>query len=49
MAKDTILNIRISADLKAELQAAAEREGRTVSGYVTWLIRQAMRDGDQEE
>lgn len=49
MAKDTILNIRISADLKAELQQAAEREGRTVSGYVTWLIRQAMRDSDQAE
>ena len=49
MAKDTILNIRISADLKAELQVAAEKEGRTVSGYVTWLIRQAMRDGAQDE
>ena len=49
MAKDTILNIRISADLKAELQSAAEREGRTVSGYVTWLIRQAMRDDEREE
>ena len=29
MAKGEILNIRISADLKAELQAAAEKEGRT--------------------
>lgn len=48
MAKDAILNIRISADLKAELQEAAEREGRTISGYVTWLIRQAVQRDERE-
>ena len=48
MVKDTILNIRISADLKAELQEAAEREGRTISGYVTWLIRQAVQRDEQK-
>ena len=39
--KTDMLKVRITPDLKAKIQAAAESENRTVSGYVINLI---MRD-----
>ena len=39
--KTDMLKVRITPDLKAKIQAAADAENRTVSGYVINLI---MRD-----
>lgn len=39
--KTDMLRVRITPDLKAKIQAAAEAENRTVSGYIVNLI---MRD-----
>ncbi len=39
--KTDVLRVRITPDLKAKIQAAAEAENRTVSGYIVNLI---MRD-----
>ena len=39
--KTDMLKVRITPDLKAKIQAAADAENRTVSGYVISLI---MRD-----
>lgn len=39
-AQDDYLTIRIDPDLKAALQAAAEREGRTMGNLVKHLIRE---------
>ena len=33
------LQIRISPELKAQLQALAEADGRTISNYIEHLIR----------
>lgn len=39
--KTDMLKVRITPDLKAKIQAAADAENRTVSGYIINLI---MRD-----
>lgn len=39
MAKTERLQIRISPELKAQLQKLAEAEGRTVSNYIEQLIK----------
>lgn len=39
--KTDMLKVRITPDLKAKIQDAAEAENRTVSGYIVNLI---MRD-----
>ena len=39
--KTDMIKFRITPDLKAKIQAAAEAENRTVSGYIVNLI---MRD-----
>ena len=39
--KTDMLKVRITPELKAKIQAAAEAENRTVSGYIVNLI---MRD-----
>ena len=39
--KTDMLKVRITPDLKAQIQAAADADNRTVSGYVINLI---MRD-----
>ena len=39
--KTDMLRVRITPDLKAKIQAAADAENRTVSGYIVNLI---MRD-----
>ena len=38
--QEEFLNIRIDAEMKSALQAAADREGRSVGGLVKHLIRQ---------
>ena len=42
MTKTERLQIRISPDLKEQLQRLAEAENRTVSNYVEQLIRAAI-------
>lgn len=39
MAKTERLQIRISPELKAQLQKLAEADGRTVSNYIEQLIK----------
>ena len=36
--KTDMLKVRITPDLKAKIQAAADAENRTVSGYIVNLI-----------
>jgi predicted DNA-binding protein len=42
MAKTERLQIRISPDMKSELQKLAEADGRTVSNYIEQLIKNAI-------
>jgi predicted DNA-binding protein len=37
------LQIRISPELKAQLQALAEADGRTISNYIELLIRREIQ------
>ena len=39
------LDIRISPDLKAQLQAAADADGRSVSNYIEMLIKRELKKG----
>ena len=43
--KTDMLKVRITPELKAKIQAAADTDNRTVSGYIINLI---MRDIDKE-
>lgn len=40
MAKTTNINIRISAKVKAAIDQAAKKRGRTVTNYLIWLAAQ---------
>ena len=42
MTKTERLQIRISPELKAQLQQLAEADGRTVSNYIEQLIKAAV-------
>jgi predicted DNA-binding protein len=42
MCKTERLQIRITPELKAQLQALADADGRTVSNYIEQLIKQAI-------
>lgn len=42
MSKTERLQIRISPELKQQLQRLAEAEGRTVSNYVEQLIKREL-------
>lgn len=42
MAKTDIVHIRITPELKTQLQALAESEGRTVSNMIERLIKEAL-------
>lgn len=42
MTKTDRLQIRITPEMKTQLQALAEAEGRTVSNYVEQLIKSAL-------
>lgn len=43
MVKTERLEIRLTPELKEQLQAAAEAENRTISNYVENLIKQALK------
>ena len=43
MAKTERLYIRLTLELKEQIQAAAEVEGRSVSNYIEHLITQALK------
>lgn len=43
MAKTERLYIRLTPELKAKIQSAAEAEGRSISNYVERLITQALK------
>ena len=43
MAKTKILNLRIDADLKKEIKKLAEEDGRSVSNWVTYLIKKEVK------
>lgn len=43
MAKTERLYIRLTLELKEQIQAAAEAEGRSVSNYIEHLITQALK------
>lgn len=40
------LYIRLTPELKAQLQVAAEAENRTISNFIENLIKQALKKGD---
>lgn len=42
MAKTERLEIRLTPELKEQLQAAAEAENRTITNYVENLIKHAL-------
>lgn len=44
--KTDMLKVRVTPDLKAKIQAAADAENRTVSGYIVNLIK---RDIDKKQ
>lgn len=41
--KTDTIHIRITPDLKQQLQQAAQRENRTVSNYIELLIRRELQ------
>lgn len=43
MAKTERLDIRITQEIKAQLQAAAEADDRSVSNYIEKLIKEAIK------
>ena len=43
MAKKERINLRITPEMKEQLQAAAEAENRSITNYVENLIKQALK------
>lgn len=43
MAKTDRIYVRITPELKEQLQAAADAENRTITNYVENLIKQALK------
>lgn len=43
MAKTERIYVRITSELKEQLQAAADAENRTITNYVENLIKQALK------
>lgn len=46
MAKTERLQIRISPEMKAKLQALADADNRTVSNFIEYLITREIKKGD---
>lgn len=40
--KTEILRMRITPELKAAIATAAEKEGRSMSNYLEWIIRKEL-------
>lgn len=41
--KTEFFHIRVTPELKAAVEEAAANDGRTVSNYIEWLIKQALK------
>ena len=48
MAKTKVLNLRIDSDLKKEIKKLAEADGRSVSNWVTHLIKKEVEEARQK-
>lgn len=44
MAKSELIQVRVDPDTKAAIQAAAETENRTVSGWIINIIKQKLEE-----
>lgn len=45
-AAETLVSVRLSADLRDRLRAAAESNHRTMSGQVRFLIERSLHEDD---
>ena len=45
MRKTATLNLRVRPELKAELERLAERESRSLTSLIEWLVTQHTREG----
>ena len=48
MSKTKILNLRIEPELKKQAKKIAEKDGRTLSNWVTVLIRREVEKADKK-
>jgi antitoxin component of RelBE/YafQ-DinJ toxin-antitoxin module len=48
MSKTKILNVRIDPDLKKQAKKLAEKDGRTLSNWVTHLIRRELDKAEKK-
>lgn len=46
--KDERLHIRITPELKEQLKAAADEEGMTVTTWVIWTLKKALKKQAKE-
>jgi len=44
MKRDTSVNLRITSELRAELQRLADADGRKLSGYIVRLLELHVHD-----
>ena len=42
-SKSVSYTLRLPEDLRVELQSRADRDGRTLSNYIIYLLREAVR------
>lgn len=49
MAKTERLQIRITPELKEQLQKLADADGRTVSNYIEMLIKNALSEKTEKQ
>lgn len=49
MEKDKHLGLRIDTETHDKLKSLAEYDGRSINGEVLFLIRQAIRQHEQEQ
>lgn len=47
--KDTSVNIRLTSELRAELQRLADEDGRKLSAYIERLLQLHVRGGDDQQ
>jgi predicted HicB family RNase H-like nuclease len=48
MPKEKVINIRVENDLKRKAKKLAEREGRSLSNWITWLIEREIRNSKKQ-
>jgi antitoxin component of RelBE/YafQ-DinJ toxin-antitoxin module len=49
MSKNKILNIRIDAETKKQAKKLADRDGRSLSNWVTRLIEAEIKKADKDK